>query len=108
MNILHKTLPMAIAGALAVLAAPEAFAQAAAAAPAAKAAAPAKGQSKQRTFASPEEAAGALVDAVKARDRDGLLAIVGPGSGEWLFSGDSVADANDWKRFLAAYEQKHT
>ena len=63
---------------------------------------------KQRTFASAEEAATALTDAVRAKDVKALVAIVGPGSDQWLFSGDKVADANDWRRFLSAYEAAHT
>jgi hypothetical protein len=63
---------------------------------------------KQRTFASAEEAATALTDAVRAKDVKALVAIVGPGSDQWLFSGDKVADANDWRRFLSAYEAGHT
>jgi hypothetical protein len=72
-----------------------------------KPAAPAKAAGKQRTFATPEDAAAALADAVRAKDVNALVAIVGPGSGAWLFSGDKVADANDWRRFLSAYEATH-
>jgi len=96
MKILHialATLALACAGIPATHAAD----------PAAKAAAP----SKQRTFASADEAAAALTDAVRAKDVNALVAIVGPGSGAWLFSGDKVADANDWRRFLSAYEATH-
>lgn len=60
----------------------------------------------QRTFASPEEAAKALAEAVRAEDAAKLLAVVGPKSKEWIWSGDSVADRADWKRFLEAYDQK--
>jgi hypothetical protein len=101
MNASKLILRAAVIGALATLPA-AAFAQAAAAKPAA---APAKAAS-QKTFASPEEAASALVDAAKARDVEGLLAVVGPASKSWIFSGDKVADENDWKKFVAAYDQK--
>jgi len=67
----------------------------------------AKAEAKQRTFASAEEAATALTDAVRAKDPKAIVAIVGPGSGSWLFTGDKVADANDWRRFLSAYEAAH-
>ena len=98
---LHKTFMMAaIAGALATTYPPSVLSQASASPPAAKSAV------QQRTFATPEAAAQALIDAVKGRDVNGLLAIVGPNSGSWLFSGDTVADANDWKKFVAAYDQK--
>ena len=94
MKPLHPILYAAIALALAAL-------PASAQTPAPKA------DSAQKTFATPEEAAKALVDAVKAKSVDGLLAIVGPGSASWLFSGDKVADANDWKVFVAAYDEKN-
>ena len=60
----------------------------------------------QRTFSSPDEAVKALVEAVRAEDVTKLLAVVGPKSKEWLWSGDKVADRADWKRFLDAYDQK--
>ena len=62
----------------------------------------------QRSFATPEDAAAALADAVRAQSAEQLLAVVGPASRTWLFSGDKVADRNDWNRFLAAYDEKHT
>jgi hypothetical protein len=75
--------------------------------PAAKPAAAAPKAAVQRTYATPEEAAKALVDAVKAGDVKALVEIVGPQSRSWLFSGDSVSDADDWTRFAAAYDAKH-
>lgn len=62
---------------------------------------------QQRTFASPEEAAKALADAVKAADVKALVEIVGPQSKSWLFTGDDVADRADWKRFAESYDRKH-
>lgn len=61
----------------------------------------------QRSFATPDEAAAALADAVRAQSANDLLAVVGPASRSWLFTGDKVADRNDWNRFLAAYDEKH-
>jgi len=61
----------------------------------------------QKSFASPEAAAKALADAVRAQDTQALLAVVGPASKDWLFSGDVVADRNDWAKFLAAYDKKN-
>jgi hypothetical protein len=58
-------------------------------APAAVATAPA-----QETFASPEEAAAALKEAVRERDRDSLLRIFGPDGQPLIFSGDRVQDDN--------------
>jgi hypothetical protein len=79
---------------------PQSFPQAAVAPPAAKSTA------APRSFATPEEAARALTDAARSKNVDALVAIVGPGSSSWLFSGDMVADANDWKKFVDAYDQK--
>jgi len=59
----------------------------------------------QRTFASPEEAVQALVDAVKARDARALAEILGPESPPLVRSGDKVADRQARERFLHAYEQ---
>jgi hypothetical protein len=61
----------------------------------------------QKTFASPEAASKALADAVRAQDAQALLAVVGPTSKSWLFSGDVVADRDDWAKFLAAYDKKN-
>ncbi|MGE5171071.1 MAG: DUF2950 domain-containing protein [Rudaea sp.] len=61
----------------------------------------------QRSFASPEDAGAALVQALKVRDRAALVAILGPGSGQFISSGDAVADRLAVERFIAAFEQKH-
>jgi hypothetical protein len=65
-------------------------------------------QVARSAFATPDDAALALAEAVRGGDPKALLAVVGPDSGSWLFSGDDVADREDWKRFLAAYDQKHS
>ena len=102
MKPIQKTLVAAMTAASLTIAGGLAYAQAATAPPAAKSAA------KQSSFASSEAAAAALADAVRGKDVQKLLAVVGPGSGDWLFSGDQVQDANDWKKFLAAYDEKHS
>ncbi|HYA39518.1 MAG TPA: DUF2950 domain-containing protein [Candidatus Methylomirabilis sp.] len=61
----------------------------------------------QKAFSSPEAASKALADAIRARDVQALLAVVGPASKSWLFSGDAVADRADWAKFLAAYDKKN-
>ncbi len=58
-------------------------------------------------FATPDEAADALVRAVKANDRDAIKALLGQVSG-WIGSGDAVADRAAAERFVAAYETKHS
>ncbi len=60
----------------------------------------------QKTFASPEEAASALVQAVKSRDLSTTLVVLGD-AGEWMSSGDATADRAAADRFVAAYEAKH-
>jgi hypothetical protein len=94
-------LAAAVMGAATVLPALEAHAQASTVPPAQKSAV------KQRTFATAGEAAAALAEALRAQSPDQLLAVIGPGSASWLFSGDVVADRNDWKTFLAAYDQRN-
>jgi len=61
----------------------------------------------QRVFPSAEEAASALVSAVKSADRHAILAVLGPGSEPWIWSGDPVADRAAGERFVQAYDQKH-
>jgi len=58
----------------------------------------------QTIFASPQEAMRALVDALRAGDKDSLLAILGPEGQEIISSGDAVSDRADRDRFLAAYD----
>jgi hypothetical protein len=59
---------------------------------------------KQKTFASPEEAAAALVAATKAQDRKAQLAILGSDAKALLQSGDAVADKSAGARFVSLYE----
>jgi hypothetical protein len=60
----------------------------------------------QRTFASPEDAASALVAAVKAQDRAATLAVLGDAA-DWISSGDKVADQADAAHFIAEYDARH-
>jgi hypothetical protein len=61
---------------------------------------------KQRTFASPEEAVKALVEALKSKDAKALEAIFGPGSKDLVSSGDPVADSAEYERTVNHLEQK--
>jgi hypothetical protein len=72
------------------------------AAAAARAAVPA-----QKTYASPEEAVAALVQAVKANDRSAKLTVLGDATG-FMSSGDAAADRATAARFVARYDLKHT
>jgi hypothetical protein len=62
----------------------------------------------QKVFATPEEAATALVEAIRRHDKKSLLAVLGPSSSKWLSSGDQVADQHDREKFLAAYDRKNS
>jgi len=62
----------------------------------------------QRTFATPEEGATALVNAVRAGSVNGILEVIGVPSKTWLSSGDKVSDRAEWKTFLEAYDKKHS
>jgi len=61
-------------------------------------------QVTQKSFQSPEEAAKALFDAVKAGDTKELLVILGPAGKEVISSGDKVADEAERERFVNDYE----
>ncbi len=60
---------------------------------------------KQKSFKSPEEAAKALIDSVKANDTKELLTILGPAGKEVISSGDEVASKAWRDRFVKAYEE---
>ena len=60
----------------------------------------------QKGFATPEDAASALVQAVKAHDRAATLKVLG-NAGEWISSGDKAADHAAGDRFVAKYEARH-
>ena len=68
-------------------------------------AAQAKGKEQQRVFASPEDAVKALIEAGKSDDSAALMKIFGPESKDAVGSGDPVADRENRKAFVAAYEE---
>lgn len=61
----------------------------------------------QKTFATPEAAGAAFLEAAKSGDQAALLAIFGADGKSTLFSGDSVKDKNNFQEFVAAYNQMH-
>jgi hypothetical protein len=61
----------------------------------------------QKTFATPEDAAQALVTAAKADDTEQLLSILGQEGKQLLFSGDEVEDRAGLERFAKAYDEKN-
>lgn len=65
------------------------------------------GAAAQRTFDSAEDAAKALVDAVRAQNANQILQVVGAKAQNWLMTPDDVADRAEWQLFLAAYDKKN-
>src|SRR5271167_4569915 len=61
---------------------------------------------QQKTFATPEDAVVALVDANKAGDVNALRALFGPQGEKLLDSGDPVIDQRGREVFLVAYMEK--
>jgi hypothetical protein len=62
--------------------------------------------SQQKTFATPEDAVVALVDAAVAGNTEQLLALFGPEGQKVLFSGDAVMDQRNREVFLVAYAER--
>jgi hypothetical protein len=60
---------------------------------------------EQRVFATPVEAAQALVDAASRDDKQAVLAILGPDAAEIVSSGDEVADKAAAERFVTSAHQ---
>lgn len=59
----------------------------------------------QLSFESPELAAQALQAAMKSDDWKRIYAVLGPGSGKLIYSGDKVVDASTRTMFVAGYEK---
>jgi len=64
-------------------------------------------QTGQKTFASPGDAAQAMIAAAETGDMDTLLQIFGPEGKALLSSGDAVADKNGRNNVVQRYEQMH-
>jgi len=64
-------------------------------------------ETAQKTFATPQEAVKALIEAVKTNDQTALTAIFGKEGQDLISSGDPVADKRSRGRFLQAYEKKN-
>jgi hypothetical protein len=62
--------------------------------------------SSQTTFASPEDASRALLDAVQKRDERAVTKILGTG-GEIVASGDKLQDSLERERFAQKYQEMH-
>ena len=59
-----------------------------------------------KTFATPEDAVVAMVDAARAGNKAELSAIFGPEGERILSSGDPVMDQNSVQTFVAAYDER--
>jgi hypothetical protein len=70
-------------------------------------AAPLAAGAEPQAFASPEAAADAVIAALKAKDREALLAVFGPENADVILTGDDAEDREDWGQFLASYEALH-
>jgi hypothetical protein len=58
-----------------------------------------------KTYPSPEEAVQALVEAARAGDSKGMLAVLGSEAKEIVRSGDAATDRHARERFVAAYAE---
>ena len=65
------------------------------------------GSSKQMSFASSDDAAGAFVKAARENDEGKLMKIFGPDAKELISSGDEVRDRLGREKFVEAYDQQH-
>lgn len=61
-------------------------------------------QAGPRTFASPQDAGGALANAAKLQTKDELLRIFGPASADVISTGDAVEDKAALTGFVQAYQ----
>jgi hypothetical protein len=59
----------------------------------------------QSTFATPEEAAKALADAMRTDERKLIWRVLGPGASKFVRSGDPVQDEEAREAFVAAYDK---
>jgi hypothetical protein len=66
-----------------------------------------QGQTAQKAFGSPDDAAKALVDAAKSGNRDVMLAIFGPGSKDYIYSADAAEDKASFAGFASDYDVMH-
>lgn len=64
--------------------------------------------SGQQAFQSPENAAAALVAAARNDDAKALMTVLGSEGNYLVWSGDESADAQTRRKFVAAYEAKHS
>ena len=73
-----------------------------------QAAEPSSSAKSPQTFASPNEAAEGLIEAIRADDNKALLRVFGQDANSWLFTGDKVADQKEKDIFVAKYDAKNS
>jgi len=61
----------------------------------------------QQDFATAEQAADALVSALRTDDTQQILRVLGPDGEKLIHSGDAVADRESRERFVNAYDKAH-
>jgi Protein of unknown function (DUF2950) len=61
----------------------------------------------QKTFATPADAARALFKASEDENQDEMIAVLGDGGKELVYSGDPVQDKKRMEGFVKAYKTKH-
>ena len=66
-----------------------------------------KPQAAQNVFATPDDAASALVAAAKSSNGDDVLAVLGPGSKDVVSSGSPAKDKADMAGFVSDYNTMH-
>lgn len=59
------------------------------------------------TYDSPDAAAEAVVTALRAADRQALLAVFGPENEDVIFTGEDPKDREIWTRYLASWDELH-
>ncbi len=64
-------------------------------------------QGAQNMFASPDDAATALVAAAKSGNGEDVLAVLGPGSKDVVSTGDAAKDKADMAAFVSEYNTMH-
>jgi hypothetical protein len=62
----------------------------------------------QQSYSSSEDAVAALVGAARSNDSAALRSVLGPGSEALISSGDRFSDQEAMRRFVEAYDSKHT
>src|SRR6516164_7096075 len=64
-------------------------------------------QAGPKTFASPDDAGKAVVEAAKTDNREAMLAIFGAGSKDIIYSGDASEDKAEFAGFVSDYDAMH-